>query len=140
MAGTSPKYQTPEVKPSPTSGGLGEGAEGRPSAGGAPTVRTVRKELEEVAVVGLPPKYAVRNILTALKKYGQVKAELLLYSTLVSGEERYVVVRFIISEAVVVDTLLTISEGRVVEVDYDVYEYKLPEMLRRTAALKEVLG
>ena len=37
MAGTTYKDVTPEVKPSPTSGGLGEGAEGRPSAGGAPT-------------------------------------------------------------------------------------------------------
>ena len=101
-------------------------------------VSTVRKELEK-AVVGLPPSQAVKNILTALKKYGQVKAELLLHSMLISGSEHYVVARFIVNEAVVVDALLTISGTSVVDVDYDVYEYKLSEVLRRTAALK-VLG
>ena len=95
--------------------------------------------MKEIAVVGLPPSQAVKNILTALKKYGQVKAELLLHSMLISGSEHYVVVRFIVNKAVVVDALLTVSEGRVAEVDYSVYEYNLPEILRRTAALK-ILG
>jgi len=121
----------------PEAGGPGAGAGATALALEAP----IRKELKELekAVVGLPPSQAIKNILTALKKYGQVKAELLLHSMLISGSEHYVVVRFIVNETVVVDALLTISDTSVVEVDYDVYEYKLPEVLRRTAALK-ILG
>jgi hypothetical protein len=37
VAGTTPEYGTPEVKPSPRSGGLGEGAGVPTPAGGAPT-------------------------------------------------------------------------------------------------------
>jgi len=52
VAGTSPKYQTPEVKPSPTSGGLGEGAEGSPSAGEAPTIKWIELDFEELYSLG----------------------------------------------------------------------------------------
>ena len=111
--------------------------EGRPSAGGAPKVK---EELKEIAVLGLPLKQAVKNMLTVLSKHGQVKAELLLHSMLMGYNEHYVVIRFTVDETIIVDALLTVSNGRVAEVDYDVYEYNLSEMLRRTAALKTILG
>jgi hypothetical protein len=46
MESQKPEFKTPspEVEPAPRAGGLGAGAEGRPSAGGAPTVRCVEYE------------------------------------------------------------------------------------------------
>jgi chaperonin cofactor prefoldin len=38
-SGVQPQVESPEVKPAPTAGGLGEGVEGQPSTGGAPTTR-----------------------------------------------------------------------------------------------------
>jgi hypothetical protein len=51
VAGTSPKYQTPEVKPAPSERGLGEGAAGSPAAGGAP-IRWIEVNLQDLYELG----------------------------------------------------------------------------------------
>jgi len=88
MSETQVKNEAPDQKPSPTSGGLGEGVAGSPAAGGAP-IRWIEVNLQDLYELGHIDVQAYKLLERILQTYN-VKYEIVVNISPDVGAEYFV--------------------------------------------------